>query len=106
MQVAFFCCFKQGVAGMSRDLGRDVPDLEKRYAGKFWADFSFPAILCGCGGDFFCNCSWAQIRAIFKAIRCAISLRSKIAREWRLCLRLKRAKLIHIAIPESAASEW
>ena len=32
MQVAFFCCFRQGVAGMSRDLGRDVPDLEKLYA--------------------------------------------------------------------------
>ena len=29
MQVAFVCCFRQGVAGMSRDLGRDVPDLEK-----------------------------------------------------------------------------
>ena len=29
MQVAFFCCFRQGLAGMSRDLGRDVPDLEK-----------------------------------------------------------------------------
>ena len=33
MQVAFFCCFRQGVAGMSRDLGRDVPDLEKLYSG-------------------------------------------------------------------------
>ena len=39
MQVAFFCCFRQGVAGMSRDLGRDVPDLEKLYARKLWADF-------------------------------------------------------------------
>ena len=28
MHVALFCCFRQGVAGMSRDLGRDVPDLE------------------------------------------------------------------------------
>ena len=27
---------------MSRDLGRDVPDLEKLYAGKLWADFSYP----------------------------------------------------------------
>ena len=44
MQVAFFCCFRQGVAGMSRDLGRDVPDLEKRYARKLWADFSHPKI--------------------------------------------------------------
>ena len=42
MQVAFFCCFRQGVAGMSRDLGRDVPDLEKLYARKLCADFSFP----------------------------------------------------------------
>ena len=42
MQVAFFCCFRQGVAGMSRDLGRDVPDLEKLYARKLWADFSHP----------------------------------------------------------------
>ena len=43
MQVAFFCCFRQGVAGMSRDLGRDVPDLEKPYARNVWADFSYPA---------------------------------------------------------------
>ena len=42
MQVAFYCCFRQGVAGMSPDLGRDVPDLEKLYAGKLWADFSHP----------------------------------------------------------------
>ena len=27
---------------MSWDLGRDVPDLEKLYAGKLWADFSYP----------------------------------------------------------------
>ena len=45
MQVALFCCFRQGVAGMSRDLGRDVPDLEKLYARKLWADFSYN-ILC------------------------------------------------------------
>ena len=44
MQVAFFCCFRQGVAGMSRDLGRDVPDLEKLYARELWADFSYPII--------------------------------------------------------------
>ena len=43
MQVAFFRCFRQGVAGMSRDLGRDVPDLEKLYARKLWADFSHPS---------------------------------------------------------------
>ena len=42
MKVAFFCCFRQGVAGMSRDLGRNVPDLEKPYARKLWADFSYP----------------------------------------------------------------
>ena len=42
MQAAFFCCFRQGVAGMSRHLGRDVPDLEKLYARKLWADFSYP----------------------------------------------------------------
>ena len=28
MQVSFFCCFRHGVAGISQDLGRDVPDLE------------------------------------------------------------------------------
>ena len=27
---------------MSRDLGRDVPDLGKLSARKLWADFSFP----------------------------------------------------------------
>ena len=27
---------------MSRDLGRDVPDLERLYVRKLWADFSFP----------------------------------------------------------------
>ena len=27
---------------MSRDLGRDVPDLEKLYARELWADFSYP----------------------------------------------------------------
>ena len=29
---------------MSQDLGRDVLDLEKLYARKLWADFSFPAL--------------------------------------------------------------
>ena len=29
---------------MSRDLGRDVPDLEKLYARKLWADFSHPSL--------------------------------------------------------------
>ena len=41
MYVAFFCCFRQGVAGMSPDLGRDVPELEKLYVRKLWADFSY-----------------------------------------------------------------
>ena len=27
---------------MSRDLGRDVPDLEKLHARKLWADFLLP----------------------------------------------------------------
>ena len=29
---------------MSRDLGWDVPGLEKLYARKLWADFSYPRI--------------------------------------------------------------
>ena len=44
MQVAFFCSFRQGLAGMSRDLGRDIPDLEKLYARELWADFSHPTL--------------------------------------------------------------
>ena len=52
MQLAFFCCFRQGVAGMSRDLGRDVPGLEKLYARKLWADFSFPRQIPHLGGGF------------------------------------------------------
>ena len=27
---------------MSRDLGRDIPDLEQLYARKLWADLSYP----------------------------------------------------------------
>ena len=27
---------------MSQDLGRDVPDLEKFFARKLWAEFSLP----------------------------------------------------------------
>ena len=42
MRVAFLCCLRQGVARMSRDLGQDVPDLEKLYARKLWADFPYP----------------------------------------------------------------
>ena len=44
MQVAFLCYFRQGVAGISRDLGRDVPDLEKLDAKRHWADFAFPKV--------------------------------------------------------------
>ena len=42
MQVAFFCCFRQGVAGMSRDLGRDVPDVEKTLCKKTLGWFFVP----------------------------------------------------------------
>ena len=31
---------------MSRDLGRDVPDLEKLYARKLWADFRALIYVC------------------------------------------------------------
>ena len=34
MQVAFCCCFRQGVAGMPRDVGRDVTDLAKQLCRK------------------------------------------------------------------------
>ena len=40
----FFCCFRQGIAGMSRDFGRDVPGTEKTYARKLWADYLFPIV--------------------------------------------------------------
>ena len=35
-----FLLFRQGVAGMSRDLGGDVPELKKLYARKLRAYFS------------------------------------------------------------------
>ena len=41
MQVAFFCCFRQGVAGMSRDLGQDVLDLENFMQENFGLIFRF-----------------------------------------------------------------
>ena len=44
MQLAVFSCFREAVAGMSRDLVRDVPDLEKLYARKPWANFSYPTL--------------------------------------------------------------
>ena len=31
MQGAFLCCFSQALAGMSRDLGRDVPGSERNF---------------------------------------------------------------------------
>ena len=34
---------------MSPDLGRDVPDLEKLYARKLWADFLYPSFVWDCG---------------------------------------------------------
>ena len=39
MQGAFFCCFRQGMAGMSRDFGRDVQGQEKLYARKLGPQF-------------------------------------------------------------------
>ena len=45
VKMAFFCCSRQGAAEMSRDLGRDVPNLEKLYAGNFGLIF-FPYKLC------------------------------------------------------------
>ena len=39
MQVAFLCCFRQGVAGMSQDLSRDV-----RY-GRTLFGVKFPGLL-------------------------------------------------------------
>ena len=64
MQVAFFCCFGQGVAGMSRDLSRDVPDLEKLYARKLWADFSFRMCHLTAPQDFrVSSAAWAPVLA-------------------------------------------
>ena len=60
MQVAFTCCFRQGVAGVSRDLGRDIPDLEKLYARKLWADFSYPTIV----RDICCPRRWLEVLLI------------------------------------------
>ena len=43
MQVAFCCCFRHGLAGIYRDLSRDVPDLENKLsARKLLADFPIP----------------------------------------------------------------
>ena len=38
-----FSVVLDGMAGMSRDLGRDVPASEKLSSRKLWAEFSFPA---------------------------------------------------------------
>ena len=35
----FFLLFRQGMAGMSRDLGRDVPGPEKSLCKKIWGRF-------------------------------------------------------------------
>ena len=44
-------------AVMSRDLGRDVPDLEKLYARKLRADFSYPIRVHAKGvGERTCFC--------------------------------------------------
>ena len=37
---------------MSRDLGRDVPDLENLDARKLWADFSYPKFLVSAKNSF------------------------------------------------------
>ena len=37
-----FCCFRHGVAGMSRDLGQDVPDLENFMQENFGLIFLSP----------------------------------------------------------------
>ena len=74
MQVAFFCCFRHGVAGMSRDLGRDVQDLEKLYERELWADFSFPKKRSKIGWiqegfkTFFCRTAKIRFRHLFGAI--------------------------------------
>ena len=49
---------------MSRDLGRDVPDLKKNiYARKLWVDFSFPMWGGGGGkhGPIWQNCVSNQV---------------------------------------------
>ena len=51
---------------MSRDLGRDVPDLEKLYARKLWAVFSHPILSCPARNLPICN-SWALIIGNLKA---------------------------------------
>ena len=51
MRDAFFSCVRQAMAGMSRDLGRDVPASEKLYARKLWADFAYPNIEAGEKGE-------------------------------------------------------
>ena len=52
---------------MSRDLGRDVPDLEKLYARKLWADFSYPKISKKCGKE--CPTpEWSQKRRILSRL--------------------------------------
>ena len=40
---------------MSRDLGRNVPDLGKLYARKLWPDFSFPMASVGVAEKVVCH---------------------------------------------------
>ena len=49
---------------MSRDLGRDVPDLEKLYARKLWADFSYPTL-----SELLTDTGWEVVVA-FRPIWC------------------------------------
>ena len=42
LQVALFCCVREGVAGMCRDLGRDVPDFENILRKRTLGWFLFP----------------------------------------------------------------
>ena len=49
---------------MSRDLGRDVPDLEKLYARKLRADFSYPKF----SEDFWVFLSFLSDRSVFSTL--------------------------------------
>ena len=58
------------MAGMSRDLGRDVPGSEKLDARKLWADFSFPILSLSC---FATN----QAGTVFRA-RCHVDANAEV----------------------------
>ena len=55
---------------MSRDLGRDVPDLEKLYASKLWADFA-PYIIA------IIDLDWS-IRAMFPDCFCDMTAHHRL----------------------------